>query len=89
MIEIQGEANSCLNESQIKYDCEENTSKNSDFCLRFLRKKYKCCLLWLLSIFSGTQLLYIILDKIDQSLLNRALGKLINMSNNSTICECP
>ena len=82
MDSIHGEANSCLNESQVKCNCEE---KSPNFCVRFLRKKYKCCLLWLLSIISGTQLLYIILDKIDTRLLENMFVKFVNMSENSTM----
>ena len=86
MNEIIGEANSCLNESQIKCNCEE---KSSNYCVRFLRKKYKCCLLWLLSIISFTQLIYIILDKIDNSLLQNIVIKLLNLPKNSTMSESP
>ena len=64
---IQGEANFFLKEDQIKCnDCEAN---KANLCTRFLRKKYTFCLLWLLTIIKTTQLLYIIFDKIDTSLV--------------------
>ena len=79
---IQGEANIFLNEDQIKCtNCEAN---NINFCTRFLRKKYKCCLLWLLTIISTTQLLYIILDKIDTSLIETLSKRFLDITNNTT-----
>ena len=79
---IQGEANIFLNEDQIKYsNCEAN---NINFCKRFFRKKYKCCLLWLLTIISTTQLLYILLDKIDTSLIETLSKRFLDITNNTT-----
>ena len=79
---IQGEASQFLEKDQIKCnDCEAN---KANLCTRFLRKKYKCCLLWLLTIVSTTQLLYIIFDKIDTSLVENLAKRFLDMTNNTT-----
>ena len=57
---------------------------NANLCTIFLRKKYKCCLLWLLTIISTTQLSYIIFDKIDTSLIENLAKRFLDMTNNTT-----
>ena len=84
MEQLNVEGNLCLNETKNKCNCE-----NSTYCTRFCRKKYKCCLLWLLSIISVSQLLYITLDKIDTSLLENMLSRYLKMAENSTNLTSP
>ena len=88
MDQFHEEANICLNEGQVKCNCIENNKTN---CLtKFCRKKYKCCLLWLLTIISMTQLLYIILDKVDTRLFEALLVRFISLSSkNSTNITAP
>ena len=81
-MEMIGEANLALNESQIKCNCEESEKK--EHCItRFCRKKYKCCLLWLLTIISMTQLAYIIFDKFDTNLLESMILRFLELSSKS------
>ena len=43
--------------------------------LRCMRKKYKCIMLWLLSIIAITQFLIIIFEKIDEKYINAFIDK--------------
>ena len=52
---------------------------------RFLRKKYKCILLWLLSIISFSQVLVIILEKIDEKMLNKITHAIFERYNYTNI----
>lgn len=48
------------------------TEENEQICTRFLRKKYKCVMLWMLSIIAFSQLLIIIFDKfIDEEIFKK------------------
>ena len=78
MNEMHKEYNLCLNENGEK----ENTSED-DLCIRCLRKKYKCLIIWLLSITSLSQLLYLILEKVDNNLLEKMLKNILykNLTN--------
>jgi hypothetical protein len=53
-------------------------NSNDSVCIKCLRKKYKCLILWLVCTIAITQLLYIILDKLDERLLNKLSNKLYN-----------
>lgn len=52
---------------------------------RFLRKKYKCILLWLLSIISFSQVLVIIFEKIDEKMLNKITHAIFERYNYTNI----
>ena len=72
-------------EQQFELCLNEDTSKNKEnetLCLRCMRKKYKCLIIWMLSIAAVSQFLYLLLEKIDNSILETMLQKL--MQNNST-----
>jgi hypothetical protein len=60
------------------------TEENEQICTRFLRKKYKCVMLWMLSIIAFSQLLIIIFDKfIDEEIFKKILNNISNISNSS------
>ena len=63
---------------------ERKKEVNQDnLCVRFIRKKYKCILLWFLSIISLSQLFAVIFEKIDEKILLK-ISKLIVDQNNYT-----
>ena len=72
---MQQEYNVCLNDNERK----SQSSKDGLF-LRCMRKKYKCLLIWLLSIASLSQFLYLVLDKIDGNILESILKKVLQNS---------
>ena len=58
--------------------------ENEAICTRFLRKKYKCVMLWMLSIIAFSQLLIIIFDKfIDEEIFRKILSNISHISNSS------
>ena len=63
-------------------------SEDSSLCSRFLRKKYKCIMLWMLSIIAFSQLIIIIFEKIiDEEvvkLLSRQINMIFSVSTNSS-----
>jgi hypothetical protein len=60
------------------------TEENEQVCTRFLRKKYKCVMLWMLSIIAFSQLLIIIFDKfIDEEIFKKILNNISHISNSS------
>jgi hypothetical protein len=62
-------------------------NNNDPKCVRLMRKKFKCLIIFMLLIISCTQLLVIIFEKLDQKYLNRIL-ELIS-SQNSTFLTPP
>ena len=68
---------------------ETTANKNEPLYVRVLRKKYKCILLWLFSIASVSQLLYIVIDKFDNKFLEDLIEKTLNSSKNISLCESP
>ena len=54
------------------------TTVNDSLGLRCLRKKYKCIMLWLLSIITVTQFLIIIFEKLDETIVNDIITRLTN-----------
>jgi hypothetical protein len=54
-------------------------------CVRVLRKKYKCIMLWMLSIIAFSQLLVIMFDKIFDEEIVKILSKKITHYFNSTL----
>ena len=77
MEHFEEEVTLCLNEKT-----SNNKQENESLCVRFLRKKFKCVIIWMLSITSVSQFLYLLLEKIDNSVLEKMLQQL--MHNNST-----
>ena len=61
---------------------KKKKKENETLCLRCMRKKYKCLIIWMLSIAAVSQFLYLLLEKIDNSILETMLQQL--MQNNST-----
>jgi len=60
-----------------------------NLCLRCCRKKFKCIILWFMSVIVITQLLVIIFDKLDEKFINSIsehMFKFLNKNyNNSTL----
>ena len=78
MEHFEEEYNPCFSEN----GGTSNNIKNDSLCLRCMRKKYKCLIIWMLSIAALSQFLYLLLEKIDNSVLEAMLQKL--MQKNST-----
>jgi hypothetical protein len=60
---------------------EKSVETNENCCKRFIRKKYKCIMLWMLSIISVTQLLIIILTKMDETILQKLSTSIFENGN--------
>lgn len=62
-----------LDEKRSKIVKEEES-----YLIRFLRKKWKCIMLWGFSILTVAQAFIIIFEKMDENLLNKALHSVFN-----------
>lgn len=60
-----------------------STEKDDTKCIRFLKRKFKCVIIYMLLVISLIQLIVIICEKIDDKYLNIILEKI--MSKNQTI----
>jgi len=82
---LTGQKMDCLQlETTTTFIEERKKEINQDnLCVRFIRKKYKCILLWFLSIISLSQLFAVIFEKIDEKILLK-ISKLIVDQNNYT-----
>ena len=49
--------------------------------IRCMRKKYKCIMLWLLSIVVLTEFLLILMEKVDERYINSLIEKVLTLSN--------
>ena len=73
---------SLMNETKKKEDNSES------FFIRFCRKKYKCILMWLLSIIAVSQLFIIIFEKVDENILKKLMATIFLVEKrNSTSPE--
>jgi hypothetical protein len=79
--------NTLLDEKTKKDLNSENHIENN--CVRFMRKKYKCIMLWMLSICCVSQLIILIFDKIDENILNKFLNKFLGQKQNYTLLDNP
>ena len=54
--------------------------------IKCMRKKYKCIIIWLITVTSVCQFLYLIFDKLDERFLNRFTEKVLGFikSNQNT-----
>jgi hypothetical protein len=77
---ISEQTKDLLNSKTIEIDSERPT-----LCVRVLRKKYKCIMLWMLSIIAFSQLLVIMFDKIFDEEIVKILSKKITNYFNSTL----
>jgi len=59
-----------------------NTSRTDTKCIKFLKRKFKCILIYMLFVISIIQLVILMFDKIEAKYINIILDKLI--STNST-----
>jgi glycerol-3-phosphate responsive antiterminator len=66
-------------EAQIdkKFEKTENTTKFE----RFLAKKYKCIIIFLMSILSISEMMYLILQKNSSTLVTDVVAKYFNVTN--------
>lgn len=64
----------------------ENYANNleDDMCVRCLRKKFKCIVIFILLFISVSQCLLLIIDKISEENLNKIVSKLLK-NNTETI----
>lgn len=52
-------------------DLHKYVKENDNYCARFLRKKYKCIIIFSLAIIVVFQTIYVILEKIDASMFQK------------------
>ena len=69
-------------ESFLEGTTKERTRTNNNMCERCLRKKFKCLIVFMLTIITLTQLLLTIFDKIDEKYVNNFVEQI--GSKNST-----
>ena len=60
-----------------------STEKDDTKCIRFLKRKFKCVIIYMLLVISLIQLIVIVCEKMDDKYLNIILEKI--MSKNETI----
>ena len=60
-----------------------HTEKDDTKCIRFLKRKFKCVIIYMLLVISLIQLIVIVCEKMDDKYLNIILEKI--MSKNETI----
>jgi len=77
---IEETVTNLMNENKSKNVTENEQSLNT----RCLRKKYKCVMLWLLSIIVLTQFMVILLDKLDEKYINNFVEKVSKFLIKST-----
>ena len=61
--------------------------KTENIGLKCMRKKYKCIMIWLLSIITFSQFLIILFEKLDEKFVNKFVEKMYNLikpGSNST-----
>ena len=61
---------------------KKTTDQNDSLCTRFIRKKFRCIILFMLTIIVVSQLLIILFEKIDERYVNKILE--VVTSNRST-----
>ena len=61
---------------------KKTTDQNDSMCTRFIRKKFRCIILFMLTIIVLSQLLIILFEKIDEKYVNKILE--VVTSNRST-----
>ena len=60
-----------------------NLRKDDNIGINCLRKKYRCVMIWLLSIISISQFLIIIFEKLDEKFINKFAEKMYNLIKSS------
>ena len=50
---------------------KQNSTQNDSMCNRVIRKKFRCIMLFMLTIIFIAQLLFIVFDKIDEKYINK------------------
>lgn len=72
-------------------DRNQNNGQQPDrnICERFIRKKFRCILIFMLSCIISTQLLITIFDKIDEKYFNKFLEIIITSTNTSSFFTPP
>ena len=60
-----------------------NLAKDDNIGINCLRKKYRCVMIWLLSIISISQFLIIIFEKLDEKFINKFAEKMYNLIKSS------
>ena len=61
---------------------KKTTDQNDSMCTRFIRKKFRCIILFMLTIIVLSQLLIILFEKMDEKYVNKILE--VVTSNRST-----
>ena len=64
-----------------------NTTGTDTKCIKFLKRKFKCILIYMLFVISIIQLVILMFDKIEAKYINIILDKLI--STNGTFWKTP
>jgi hypothetical protein len=78
---ILEQAKDLLDSDHIK---NNNEIKDDTLCIRFTRKKYKCIMLWMLSIIAFSLLIDKLFDEHDVQKLSKKISSIFNSKINKT-----
>jgi len=74
-----------------KIDVDKTLTKNDpittqdDICTRFIRKKFKCIIIFLLAMIALFEFSNNLLNKLDQNLLSQMIAKIFNSTTTTTL----
>ena len=80
---MENQLNEEISNSLMTNRNNNNLSKDDNIGINCLRKKYRCVMIWLLSIISISQFLIIIFEKLDDKFINKFAEKMYNLIKSS------
>ena len=80
---MENQLNEEISNSLMTNRNNNNLSKDDNIGINCLRKKYRCVMIWLLSIISISQFLIIIFEKLDEKFINKFAEKMYNLIKSS------
>lgn len=85
-LEVNGLTHAVLDNNRSKTLIDpDRTMNENNLCIRFIRKKFKCIIIFLLTIIALSELLNNILSKVDKSFFQNLSNKISNYTNDSKI----
>lgn len=78
------EMEDCLPKTNYKQD-ENVYNKNENICIRCMRKKFKCIIIFLLLLITIAQIFVILLEKLNDNQIEMILSKIVKKTQNSSI----
>ena len=80
---MENQLNEEISNSLMTNRNNNNLSKDDNIGINCLRKKYRCVMIWLLSIISISQFIIIIFEKLDEKFINKFAEKMYNLIKSS------